>query len=549
VSRDGYRLRDAASVASYGLHRGLNLNDGVGRKEFASAHDPVPAAARPDPMAHGLTGDPFDDPARPLVLTLASDCADLPEVVLRDLLALSRFPGIVISIAPGIPDLGYDGPLRLAWIDDEPVIHITQTASEAGALGDLFANFDSRAPSRIRKPRDHASAFAQPGLIERAGEIFDAPKVRAQVVAKEAIAHKALGNDYIVSGILVRGRGMREAGWPNELGACTADEAFALAGLKSRMYRTVPLSAEPDGLVMESTALYRDLAVTRLIPRLRGAIGSALGPHAFEDEAACVDRLLAVRSRLSDLLIERDWVLRLARRDALGPDWAGPFDQGPVSGEMGNELTAHLAYHTMAGLNTLTAIADNLTWIARRRSGIAVSENDTSSSFAQMMTKWKRDQMTASLLGTVVRLDNAPVTPLVLALLRLRNAVAHRDGIDFGILSTQTMTIPATREVAALWFDRRVVGPKVRLGGDEIDLYKTLASHARFNTDMQLAAMTFPDFSRSIAKAAFDLTTQVLSWPPWRSPRTWLFRSDAYRQRRSMQGLWRANLHRRLLDL
>jgi hypothetical protein len=548
--RDGPRVRDEASVAVWGLRRGLNLFNGVGQAEFASAHDPMPAGARADPTHRGLTGDPFDEPGRPLVLTLASDCAELPERVVHDLLSLSRFPGVIVSTAPGVSDQGFPGVLHLTWNDEESVIKIEQVCAPGTGQEDAFAQFDGAAPTRVQRPRSDATAFPQPGIVENAGVIFDAPDETARRVAREAIAHKGIGNDYIVSPTLVRGRRIRHAGWPNELGACTPDEAFALAGLKTRMYASVPLVAEPDALVLETTGLYRDLSVTKLSPRLWRVIGAALGPAAAPDEARCADRLLAIRERLADLLVARDEILRLARRDALGTEWIRPFDRGPVAGAQGGEVVAHLAYHTMAALNALNSVADNLAWIARVRSGEAIAEDDTSASLSTLAGGRRRGGGGSSRQGEVPHhLEESPSVPCALSLLRMRNAFAHRAGVDYGVLSTETMTIPPTRNVAAIWVRSGTLGPAFGVGTSHREPMDVLRPHATFAVDSEFIAFTFPDLIRLITRTAFALTNDVLCRPRWRSPRAWLLNSSAFAKARLTRRAWRPDLQRRLWDL
>jgi hypothetical protein len=379
--------------------------------------------------------------------------------------------------------------------------------------------------------------------------MFDASAKTATTAAREAIAHKALGNDYIVSPTLVRARRHREAAWPNELGACSVDEAFALAGLKSRMYRSVPMSAEPHGLVSLTTGLFRDLATTKLNPPLWRAIVAALGPNAISDEAACAERLLAVRSRLNDLLVARDEILRLARRDALGSAWERPFDQGPVSGPAGNDLSAHLAYHLMAALNALTAVADNLTWIVRRRCGIALGDDDTSSGFFRLLTDRRRERMTDELKKAVDSLISLPRTPLALGLLRLRNTFAHREGLDYGLLTVETMSIPMARSTAALWYFPASFGQRVRIDTRDIDLFDACLQEATLGIDGHIGVVTFPKLVNIILAVSFELTHEMLGSPPWRSPQRWLYRSRAHADQRLMRRLWRADLQPKLFGL
>jgi len=80
-----------------------------------------------------------------------------------------------------------------------------------------------------------------------------------------------------------------------------------------------------------------------------------------QKKAGCVDHLLAIRSRLRDLIICRDELARLERREALGKDWpTGMRDRDSVIGGSGNDLVFRVDYHVAAALNAMSSILDNL---------------------------------------------------------------------------------------------------------------------------------------------------------------------------------------------
>jgi hypothetical protein len=544
----GARARDASSVALHGLHSVLYLRDGVGREEFSTAHDPVPALATPEPSVRRTSGDPFDDVARPLVLTIGSDCTELPPRTYRDLISLSRYPGVVISMAADVDDLGYPGVHRLAWEESGAVVSVRQAPRDTSA--ELVARFDGPASTPVRQPNDHASTWADPAIVGSVARILDAPIDEAAPLVREAIAHRAIGNDYIVSPMLVRARRHRQAGWPNQLGACTPDEAFLLAGVKSRMYRNVPVFAEPDGLVSESVGRYRDMAALRLNVRLARAIASALGPDADADEAACGERLLAIRRRMNELLLARDEILRVARREALGPRWARPFDQGPVSGASGNDVISMLEYHSIAALNTLNAVADNLAWVAIRRSGRALDPADRSVGLRALLAADTRRAWRADVAVRTVaeRLAGCPIAHTVLGLLSVRNAFAHRDGVAIGRVSLEASLPAEAYEVAALWFGRDSANTIRLLPGTDVDVMGAIRRQATFSSG-ETTVFTFTRFADTILSCATALTHVTLGVGPWRSPRGWLLRSDAYKRGRFVDRLWRNDLHPRLFGI
>jgi hypothetical protein len=152
-----------------------------------------------------------------------------------------------------------------------------------------------------------------------------------------------------------------------------------------------------------------------------------------------------------------------------------------------------------------------------------------------------------SVRGSVEALQKLPVVTLVLGLLRLRNAFAHRDGIEYGILTTETNTIPRIRPVAAMWFEPPALGTRVRLADRQEDLFEVIAERATFNASGQFVAFTFPTFMNVLVRAAFEVTNASLTHPEWRSSQTWLQRSRARDNRLPTRRLWRPAIQRRLL--
>ena len=498
--------------------------------------------------SRSVTGDPFDEPSRPLIISLASDCRELPTATYRDLVALCRYPGVEVALAPELDDLGFGDVLRFEWSEEPNRVSVLQSASADRRAGDLFSRLDGPASTHLRRAADHAFLFSDPGLDERAARIFQGPPEVVARLAREAVAHQALGNDYIVSPLLTQAREIREAAWPNEFGACTVDEAFALAGLKSRMYRSLPMAADAAGTVWENVGAVRDLAVMRSSRRLARAIGGALGPKAETDELSCSDHLLAIRNRLAEIFVARDEVDRLSRREALGPTWSRPFDVAPVSGTLGNDTTSLMAYHANAALNAAYAIAENLAWVTIRRSGTTLDDKDRSVALTALVApsrqrpRWWSDAVQASALS----LSHAPGIPLELALLRLRNAFAHRHGVDYGAISLEPRSMSQPNEYSGLWFQKGVVGTVRLLDRDIADLFEATRNSATLY-DPEMAVFTFGRLLDTVLASSLATTDSCLAMFAW-SPRAWLFAPEA-REESILRPLWRGRLHRRLFAI
>lgn len=549
---EGRHFGDPASVALHGLHRGILPLEAAGANSFAASLDPVPAAAHAQFRMHGgPPGDPFDDPARPLILSIASDCVELHARTRHDLLSLSRYPGIRLALMPGVDPDGYAEPAQVTWERDAPRFVVQTHRSGRAESERLFRLFDGPAPTAIFEPRDHGATFLDPELAEHAPRAFEGDPEACRRVALEAIAHETLGNDYIVSPLLVTARRDRRMGWPNQLGACTPEEAFWLAGLKARMYSSVPVLAEPDGQVDVSTGTLRDLTAMHLTPHLARALRGSLNPAVSDHEAACAERLLAIRAHLSELLQARDAIHRANRREALSRSWARPFEHSPVSGALGNDLIGQATYHTVAALNAAYAIADNLAWVIVRRSGAPLGA-DRDVGLGRLVTPPRREdppwKQSSELARNATGLLRSKWLPVVLAARRVRNAFAHREGVDYGAVTLTVEDLTSQPgEVHALWVWRHSLD-RIRLWDvGQVDLFEVTASWAEYS-DGAAAIITFRRFVDRVAWAIMRLADDGLRGLSWSSG-AWLRSSTASREYHAVASLWHWATQRHLWSL
>lgn len=532
-----------ASILFEGLHQALLLVNQLGREALAAAHDPIPLAAhgthRPSRLRRG---DPFDEPARPLVLTLASDCASLARQTQHDLLSLGRYPGVVVELMPGLDPLGFREPAGVSWTDEDARLRIRVGSGADAGSDELFARFDGPAATQFERRDRETWASVEPGLVAGAARMFDTDPETAGRLAIEAIVHEALGNDYIVSPILTTARHDRAMAWPNQIGACSVAEAFRLAGAKARMYRTVPLLATPTGLGSVNVGQLYDLAVTHFTPCLMRALSGALSPLAPPGEAAAADHLLSIRGRLQEILIARDAIYRLTRRAALGPAWVRAFDSGPTSGSAGNDLTVNLAYHLAAALNSAFAATDNLAWVLARRDdpGLRGRWVGLGTLLGPRRRPWASgadaERGARALLG-------APDLPFVLAAREVRNIFMHSEGVDYGAVDWHPPTDAPLQGLAAVWVFRDAL-PVIRLREGTADLFQAIAEESEW-ADAEFALLTFQTFADRLwsgVSAIVGICLQALDWSPsdWtrKHPHTPISRR-----------WWRTRLQRRLWGL
>jgi hypothetical protein len=402
------RVSDPYLTAAYGRHHALLLADGRGHPELDDALDPLPRRSGWAPVA---PGDPFENRERPMYFAIASDCASLSPATLKSLVYLGRLPGVRVDLMPGVPDLGSDSVHRVSWSGD----------------GDPYTVTTTRQPETQWFAMTEAALF---GVAEE-GLALDAETARRMVL--EAESFEALGYDYLVSPLLTSARGRDRRAWPNRLGAVTVEEALRLAGSKARMYGSVPVEHDSDVRLSTSIGAIYDMAVLRLVPGLKAAIAGAVG-STDPTQTAAVPYLLGIRARLTQLLIARDEVYRLTRREALGSRHGRSRDEAHAPGRSGNDLTEALAYHMTAALDASYAAGDALAWVAASRDAY----DGSGSQVGLTLLKRNKGEAAKGPAASAVReaITRAWSNPFLWAARELRNRSGHRDGLDYGRLAS-----------------------------------------------------------------------------------------------------------------
>ena len=307
---------DRFAVYVHGLHQVLALIDGIGASEIPGAHLPMPTGASPSGRIRSADGDPFSDPNRPLRISLASDVSELPHRERAILAGLGGLHGVEVHALPG--SLAHP-PKGVGLVTVQPrdeYVDVRTTLQPTTTFGGFQGpDWHQTLDSQLRLGLD-----------------------RSFLLTRDIGAHLALGNDYLVSPMLARHRATT-AFWGGAVGTATPEEASFLAGVKARMYRMTRTNALSKAHVSVNTGWVLDYAALALVPRLRRALAGALGPTADRTEQLSVPHLLAIRGLVRDLLLARDELVRIERREAMGPDWPkhAPRDR-PIEGGSGNDL-------------------------------------------------------------------------------------------------------------------------------------------------------------------------------------------------------------------
>jgi hypothetical protein len=387
--------------------------------------------------------------------------------------------------------------------------------------------------------------FFDRGLDEHASTVFPDASDSARQLVREAQVHAGLGYDYVVSPGMASARIDRSKRWPNDLGACTPYEAFRLAGVKARMYDSVPLFADPDALFSVNVGMWYDLAVMHFTPGLIRAIGGALAPSAAHDEHLVGEHLLAIRVRLSELLQARDAIYRLTRREALGPLRGSTFAEGPIVGPRGNDLTAQMSYHLTAALDSAFAAIDNAVWVVVRGDDPAKSRGSVGlgTLLDPKPSAWTRRPSATTAIRLLARNSSLPFT---LAARALRNNMVHREGLDFGTIDWHPSADAPVHGLSGIWVTRDQL-PPLELSIGRVDLFGGLAHSGRL-CGQDMVVMTYQRFVDGLWDSTTRTVGSCLSAREW-SSRGWTWSDPVVMNAPREWHLWRTPMQRRLWGL
>ncbi len=508
------RAFDPASAFVYGPQLMLVLTDAVGMAEIERALLPLPLGASPHARHRTDLRDPFSDPDRPLRLTFASDVAMAPAREQRLLSALAHLHNVLIDVLPEVD------------VPSGPTVGRVSVSRRDEALS-IVTTREPTKPSPGWYRKGAASALtAQAGI---GSEL-------AERLVLSISAHEALGNDYLVSPTLALHRDTR-AFWGPATGACTVDEALFLAGLKGRLYRMVKMSA----VIEITTGWLYETTATRLSPSFRRALMGALDPAADEGQSRSAPFLLAIRSRLRDLLVCRDELARLERREALGRDWPADAERvHRVVGGSGNDLAVRVAYHVTAGLNAMSTVLDNLAWV------VAAREHIDAKPWRIGFDKLVRpaDDFPPTRASDVVArgVSHRHPTRRALALRAIRNETDHGTGLVHGWAMSVRGASRSGPEMLAVWVPRSGLVYRLPEGegraADELDDVATVATG-----DVVLLRPRV--LIESALACAAALSEQILNLYGWNSGR-WLRRHAASGVDQHVLRLSRGRWHRAL---
>ena len=377
--------------------------------------------------ARGQIGDPFSDPARALRLTVAGDVGSASKLDVMLMGRLGRLRGVQVDALPGA---GLSGSQDVAFIKV--------------AWGDEYA--------RVETTRDGGSAASTyfDRSWRQALETLGHPPDQTSSLAEAIAAHMALGNDYLICPTLLPERDS-SAFWGRSLGTASVAEAGYLAGVKSRTFSANVVNGLSEAHLSINTGWIEDLAARELAPCLTRALAGSLA-SAAADEKAATSNLLTIRSLLRDLLLARDELTILERREVLGVDWVRrQAREVDVSGGAGNDLTYHVSYHVTAALSAFSGILDNLSWVVAARD--RVRDKPRNIGFDRLASPtppapWDAIKPRAYLTSAM------PWSAVgqALALRVLRNQVMHRSRLTFGYArAVENAQMGSGPECLAVW--------------------------------------------------------------------------------------------------
>ncbi len=457
-------------------------------------------------------GDPFESRERPLYLAIASDCAGLRPSTLRALTSLSLLPGVRVDVMPALAGMSTEPTKLVAWSGQSPDYHVTTT----------------------REPQRTYLIQTEEDWVRLAEDFLKLDRPAAERIVLEARIFEALGYDYLVCPRLTTGRDRSRRAWPNWLGAVTPEEAFRLAGAKARMYGMLPEGHDTGIRVYTTIGRTYDQAATKWTPGLIAALAGAVGSRD-PAESGTVPFLLGIRARINQLLVARDEVYRLTRREALGLRGGSRTDEEKAPARKGNDLRESLAYHATAAMDAAFAAGDALAWVAAVRDGGNIG-HARAIGLGQLLggtAKWTSGTNACKVRAALQASADQAFT---LAVRELRNRNVHRDGLSHGRLIFHPPV--AGPEPSVVWVDLETFGGHSRAD----DLLRAIADRADYADD-GLAVLTFLRLVDEIWCSTARLISCALKSMAW-GDRSWL-RAEGGRKD-DLDGRWRTHTQRLL---
>ena len=218
------------------------LLDDINTSALTDIYDPRPYAPRFSPRSEP---DPFQDVGAPLRMALASDVAWLAPELLEQLLRLGQLPGVELHALPSTPFRHVEGVCRV---------------STSGPIGHWSAAVSCRPGSWRAIGADVSQR------MDLASTMYPELGARGRRMVLEVMTHAASRSAFIVSDELAALRSGRSGWWLREMGVCSVDEAFRLAGTKARLYEQSVVHWWGPGRLSANIGMWFDWAIQRLIP-------------------------------------------------------------------------------------------------------------------------------------------------------------------------------------------------------------------------------------------------------------------------------------------
>ncbi len=259
-------------------------------------------------------------------------------------------------------------------------------------------------------------------------EWFGLSQDRARELCIEIFAHRILGNHIFITSDkrLIADRDYH--GFLSDAGIHSIDEANEKAGVILRRSGTYPLEkVGSSSRVTSGGLIYSELA-QELLPAVLSAFRSTVNPKAPANLESVHEFINAILTSYSQLLMSLDELALL--------HWEDQYIGG------NNNLLEKQMYHFQYALILISSILESLAWIVAKYYDVRIRHvSDVSyRRLVEAKVNWIKELAeTKQIIGFA---KSQSVSKLFLACNELRNIIAHRGGLRFGVGSIRKILDP-----------------------------------------------------------------------------------------------------------
>jgi len=364
------------------------------------------------------------------------------------------------------------------------------------SIGTISVNIEGEHCSCMtgRNP-DSTYALPTPSHVADIADWFDLEMDQAEELCIEIHAHRVLGNHIFITTNKRLLADRYRHGFIKDVGIHSLDEACEKAGVILRRSGTYPLERiGPFNRTMSGWIVYHELSQL-MLSNVLTALRSAVNPNAKANVKNTFESINAMMIALTQLLIAVDELAVL--------NWEDQYVGG------NNNIIERQMYHFQFGLILVSSILDLLAVVIAKYDGAKI-DHVTDLSYRKLIEakiRWVREITDARPLAEYAKEES--VSELLLACNELRNIVAHRGGLQFGVGFITKILDPT----------RLITSEELRFGTilvkkDEVDMGKHDRMAGALYGEDESYILPFP-FMKTVAVLLAEYVNGIFGFGDW----------------------------------